>query len=258
LNIDEYISSGIIESYILGELSDSECAAVKAMSIKHPAVQLEIERIETTLMNYNATTPPLDLKNKILSQIELQTPKVVSFEKKKAVSFFWLAAASIVLLVMSGFYILSMMSQLKTAEEQLVALSAEKEKVVKEYESQTVSYQSMAKQMSIVLPPENKKIILKGMDISPKAMAAIYWNTSTNEVYLNISALPKPPDNQQYQLWAIVDGKPVSEGVFDMLPNDGMHQMKSIATAQAFAVTLEKIGGSAAPTMTAMYLMGNV
>jgi hypothetical protein len=34
--------------------------------------------------------------------------------------------------------------------------------------------------------------------------------------------------------------------------------MRSVSGAQAFAVTLEKKGGSLSPTMTAMYLQGNV
>jgi len=33
-------------------------------------------------------------------------------------------------------------------------------------------------------------------------------------------------------------------------------KMKNIPRAQAFAVTLEKRGGSAAPTMDQMYMMG--
>ena len=35
-------------------------------------------------------------------------------------------------------------------------------------------------------------------------------------------------------------------------------KMKAIKNAQAFAVTIEKVGGSVAPTMDTMCLLGNV
>ncbi|MNG37643.1 Anti-sigma-K factor rskA [compost metagenome] len=72
--------------------------------------------------------------------------------------------------------------------------------------------------------------------------------------------LPANDQDHQYQLWALVDGKPVDLGVFDAKA-DSAHillKMKEINGAQAFAVTLEKRGGSATPTMTQMIVMGGV
>ena len=78
-------------------------------------------------------------------------------------------------------------------------------------------------------------------------------------MYINVNSLPVPSADKQYQLWAIVDGKPVDAGVFTMTSDSAsIQKMKSISGAQAFAVTLEKKGGNPTPTMTAMYLMGNV
>ena len=37
-----------------------------------------------------------------------------------------------------------------------------------------------------------------------------------------------------------------------------LQQLKTIGKAQAFAVTLEKKGGSPTPTLAALYLIGNV
>ncbi|WP_350340234.1 anti-sigma factor [Paraflavitalea speifideaquila] len=50
---------------------------------------------------------------------------------------------------------------------------------------------------------------------------------------------PAPaPAGRQYQLWALVDGKPVDAGMLDNC--DGLCQLKNIQQAQAFAITLEK------------------
>jgi anti-sigma-K factor RskA len=71
--------------------------------------------------------------------------------------------------------------------------------------------------------------------------------------------MPLNDTNHQYQLWALVNGKPVDLGVFDAETKlIGLQQMKNIATAQTFAVTLEPRGGSINPTMAQLIAVGNV
>ena len=259
MNIQDYISSGILESYLLGELSDKERAEVETMSNQYPEVKAEIEIIEVTLMNFASKTPPANLKQNILDKIDIKEKKIIAFETRKDSSRLWLVAASVTLLIGSAIYNIILMNKVRTAEEQLVVLNSEKEKYVKDFESQSSSYGKMAEEMAILMHPENKKIILKGMDLAPTALAAIYWNQNSKDVYINVNSLPVPSADKQYQLWAIVDGKPIDVGVFDMTSDSAsLQKMKSIIGAQAFAVTLEKKGGSPTPTMNAMYLMGNV
>ncbi len=67
-----------------------------------------------------------------------------------------------------------------------------------------------------------------------------------------------PVQDKQYQLWAIVDGHPVDAGIFDMDKDLSFVKLKTIPKAEAFAITLEKKGGSITPNMDAMYVMGKV
>jgi anti-sigma-K factor RskA len=63
----------------------------------------------------------------------------------------------------------------------------------------------------------------------------------------------------QYQLWAIVDGKPFDAGLLiETKTADNKYniqKMKSFGKAEAFAITLEKKGGSATPSMDKMYVI---
>jgi anti-sigma-K factor RskA len=61
----------------------------------------------------------------------------------------------------------------------------------------------------------------------------------------------------QYQLWAIADGKPVDAGMYTE-EKDSKIALANITNAQAFAITLEKKGGSPVPTMENMYVMGEI
>ncbi|MES2765785.1 MAG: anti-sigma factor, partial [Bacteroidota bacterium] len=74
---------------------------------------------------------------------------------------------------------------------------------------------------------------------------------------LKFDKLPPPPPGQQYQLWAIKGGKPVNEGVFEV-DSAAIHKMPTVAEPEAFAVTIEPMGGSENPTMENMMWFGKL
>ena len=117
----------------------------------------------------------------------------------------------------------------------------------------------VAENVAMFNSPENKIIKMAGTEKkAPAAHATICWNTKTKEVYVGFSNLPAPPSGKQYQLWAIADGKPVDLGVIDKaIDTAAIQKMKVTEKAQAFAVTLEKSGGSPTPTLEEMYAVGS-
>jgi anti-sigma-K factor RskA len=258
LNIQAYISSGILERYLLGELSETECTEVIAMSQKYPEVLAEIEAIETTMMQVVASTPPPHIKQTILNKIDTQTTKIVPLHAKKTAYATWLAAASIVLLIGSVVYNFLLMNKLKFSENKLSALSLEKDKSNIALEIQSKIANTLSHELAILKQPDTKKTILKGLDSTSNLLATVYWNKDSKEVFLSVDTLPQTAIDKQYQLWAIVDGKPVDAGIFELNNTDTLQKMKSIINAQAFAVTLENKGGSASPTLTAMCLLGKI
>jgi len=88
----------------------------------------------------------------------------------------------------------------------------------------------------------------------------VAFSPAKKKVIIDLADLdmPKNDKDHQYQLWALVGGKPVDLGVFDKTSSDSveMKEMKSLALAQAFAVTLEPRGGSVNPTMDQMMVIG--
>jgi anti-sigma-K factor RskA len=112
----------------------------------------------------------------------------------------------------------------------------------------------------VLSSPDYQAIALAGTDVSPESAARVFWNPGAEQLYLSPGNLPEPPTGKQYQLWAIVDGSPVSAGVFEVAPDAASLQAlaSQIAQASAFAITLEPRGGSPSPTMEAMYVQGAV
>jgi hypothetical protein len=138
-------------------------------------------------------------------------------------------------------------------------LYATKSYLAQEIKIQQASVNSANQRLNLITATSTKNITLKGMNLLDGKLATIYWNMNSSEVYFNADNLTETPAGKQYQLWAIVNGKPVDMGVIDIQNSViSFQKMKSVKDAQAFAVTVEKAGGSPEPTLSTMCLLGNV
>ena len=109
-------------------------------------------------------------------------------------------------------------------------------------------------------PSEYKMVALAGTPAHPQARARVLYSKATRRVYLDVQQLPTLPAGKQYQLWALNNGKPVDAGMLTpaTTAGDDMQQMKDVASAQAFAMTVEPVGGSVNPTLNTMTVIGNI
>ena len=74
-NFQDYIESGILEQYALGELSAAEQAAVEAHAASHPEVRAELAQVQAALGFYaeaHALTPPAAMRERVLSNVMAQ------------------------------------------------------------------------------------------------------------------------------------------------------------------------------------------
>jgi len=271
-DIKAYIESGILELYVLGDVSPEEKLQVEAMASSHPAIKAELDEIESSMESYAeemAIEPPQQLRDKILNSIVLsfaddnnfptknkpvEKDNVISMPVPKANNFYKYAfAACLALLILSVAALINIRNQLNDANTQLVALSTSNQ-----HYSKTVNY--MDRQLNVYRDPSFKVIKLQGTPKHSTASMLVAFSPTKKEVMIDMADLQLPENDlaHQYQLWALVGGKPVSLGVFDKSTADTaeMKKMQSIALAQAFAVTLEPKGGSVNPTMDQMMVIG--
>lgn len=276
MNTQEYISSGIVESYVFGLASQEEKTEFERMAATHPEVKAAREAFESALEKQalsEAVAPPAFIKEKIFSAIANEpvqslnnTSAISNIETQQApvVSIGWLryaAAASVILLVGStvlNFYFFNQYKEFSSKYDQLVANQTQMASANQTLQTKLQDYESA---MNMIKDPQMAVIKMPAVATSPNpaSLATVYWNTQSKDVYMLVNNLTQPTSDKQYQLWALVDGKPVDAGVFD-INKDGVAliKMKNIPKAQAFAVTLEKHGGSESPTMTALYVLGKV
>lgn len=258
-----YIESGILETYVLGMCSAEEAREVEAMCSKYPEVKAELTAIQESINQYAAAhskAPKAQTRENILNEIaaleesqQFTKPTVPLFSSRLAI------AASFILLSLSLIGNIVFYSRWKSANEEVIALNSEKQQLADNMKTNQVKLENMHNDMAILANPYTMKVMMKGVEKSPNSMAMIYWNQQSKEVFIELKSLPMPEQGKQYQLWAIVDGKPVDAGMITMTEGDSsLHKMKDFETAQAFAITLENEGGSPSPTLTEMYVMGAI
>lgn len=267
MDIKEYISSGIIEAYVLNLASEEEVSVLMCISKHNSEVQQAILEAQETLEDFatvQAMSPPAELRSMIWLKIsdqshhpvvpvkmteELITKSPLPSSVRNLTMRNWSIAATVLLALSIGTNIYY--HNKNTVNQNLLAQSVSKQ------ESTQKSLLSIQEKWAMLQDPAIRTITLAGVEQHPKLKAHVFWNTNTTDVYLSLENLPAAPEGMQYQLWAIVDGKPVDAGVFPLDHTDQITSMNQIPKAQAFAITLETKGGNPTPNLTQLYVMGN-
>lgn len=244
----------------MGITSETENLQVQEWLLTYPEIAAALSRIESDMEMYarmHALKPSDEVKVKVMQSIKNQSVKKAEPVPAKVINMlpFWknMAAASILLLVISAVTNMVFFNKYQTAQR----VVAEKEEQLLAMED---AQKSMQADMEIVQNKYSVPVSLQGLAAAPEAAAKIFWMKNTGEVYVDPSNLPETPSGKQYQLWAIVEGKPVDAGMILTTKkgnNYRIQKMKSFGKAEAFAITLEKEGGNPTPEGE-MYVMGKM
>lgn len=235
MNTQEYISSGIVESYVLGLASDEEVREFEQLCKQYPEILEARTAFELSLEKQameNAITPPADLQGKIFNAIETGS-NVVPLQQATVRKINWLkyaAAASVLLLAGSIYW--------------NITLSNKNKELQSNYNNTVAELGDLKKDFQVLQSNPNVKMAsMKGQEASPQSFATVYWDTTSQDVYLMINNMPKPASDKQYQLWAFLDGKPIDMGLIEITEKPlQLYKLQKAQAAQAFAITLEKKG----------------
>ncbi|WP_354357458.1 anti-sigma factor [Pedobacter sp. UYP30] len=280
-NIKIYIETGALEQYVLGDLSPEEMLQVETMAALHEEVRKELDAIEQSLEKFaiqNAVQPPVDLEKKLFQKLGLKQDFTVEADEIKTHAepiivplkpnnanirtLRFALVACVALLVISVAALFVAYNKLNDAHQQIASLNLNNQKFAATVSQLEFKNGGLSQAVAMSSSKEWATVRLAGVKNTPSANMDVYWNKQNKEVLINYTAMSLPTTDQahQYQLWALVNGKPVSLGVFGgkNLPLEATLKMEGIDTAQAFAVTIEPMGGSSSPTMEKMVVMGSV
>ena len=280
MNLQAYITSGILELYVHGLTSPEEVREVEAMAEQHPEVHQELDAIRQALESFvemHGVQPPEGLKEKVMRRLdsvptgshtngsqtyENSTQQNRRFEPREPGATGIASVASWILgiaLLGACVAVYLFWQQAERADSQLKVAQEQAELVRKDCEAEKARANEVKEQFIAVRHWATKPVQMKATPLGGDAYAVVYWNNVKKSSYLDVVKLPQPAADKQFQLWAIVGGKPTDMGVFDVSnPADSLHKVEFIERPEAFAVTLEPKGGSQSPTMDQMWVVGAV
>ncbi|HEX6192740.1 MAG TPA: anti-sigma factor [Chitinophagaceae bacterium] len=261
MNIKDYISSGVVESYVLGLSTEDDKQEFEQLCARHPelvAARNEFEiALEKRLFN-EASTPASGIKSRIMEAIRQdtsvnQTP-IITMENRNNVRnsspMRWIAVAAVILLLVSAYFAFNFYTRNKDLEMELArSRNAETEMndKMKKLEDET----------RIMSDPNVAVVNMVGTQAPAKATANVYWDSTSSNVFLVVKNMPQLPSEKQYQLWALIDGQPKDLGLFDVGDNKKLIlKMKNTQKADAFAITIETRGNTGGPTLEQMQSHG--
>ncbi len=277
MDIKAYIESGVIESYVLGMADAQEAAELEQLSRQYPEIKQAIDEFEASLERQafaHAMAPPDDVKDKLMFALKDEfakeeeerkvVPPIIPIQKNNGPSapvrtissrLNSIAAAAVILLVASTGLNIYLYKAVKDGAKEYAALAKQNSFLTVQNGTYQTRMLDMYNNMQLMSQPGMLRVAMPGVK-DQNELATVFWDSKTKDVYLLASSLPATPEDMQYQLWAMVDGVPVDAGVIGEC--NGLCKLNNIPKAQAFAITLEKKGGSPKPNLDQLHVMGKV
>ena len=262
MNVNEYITSGIVELYAMNALTPEEKKEFERLMILYPEIARELDVTMQTLEEYSsshALNPRPQIRQRIMDKInedniEIKRPKGKIVNHDYSLTYKYMIAASLAALVVSTFASWFFYSRWNEAEERYTSLLNEKNELAQNYNLVKTTFDETISNLEIIRDEHSNVIVLNSTDTTHHYQARVYWSNYTHRSFIDVLSLPAPASGKQYQLWALVGGKPIDAGVL-LTGDQNVQRMKDILLADLWAVTLEPSGGSLVPTLDQMYLI---
>ncbi len=266
MNPAEYISSGILETYALGAATPAEKQDVENMLQKSAEVRAALELIQEEIEAYatlHALEPDEKLRDKILESISSAKQTNSTFESLKVIPLnapaspsrlrSFAIAASLILVISIAMNLFqwkttkSLTAEKQKSDSAIQVEQAQRQLFVQRSIEAEAKLLRLNNDLSFLRNPMTKTIALDSKMTDQTMRAVVYVDMSTMQLAVDPMTLPATSADQKYVLWAMVKGKPVNVGDFDLEADSGLMMMKVSPEAEGYAISLEKSGDVSAP-----------
>lgn len=246
MDLQSFLQSGLLESYVLGQCTPDECALVERMIREHPAARAELEAIEASLEKYamaHAVTPSDGVKAAIMDRIQAEsrgkTEKQTPSPKSNTGNLRLFQVITFLLAAAVAFLFLRQ----KDLNEQNIQYQLKIDNLNQQVAEQQQQIAKPDPLLELLCDAETRRLVISdGKGI----YTLVYYNPRLHRMAYDPSGLPVSQNEKYYQFWAIVDGAPVSLG---MKATSICGSLVTVEKPTAFAVSEENSpNGNDAPT----------
>jgi anti-sigma-K factor RskA len=264
----KFLSSGLLEQYVLGLTSPEENRIVERYAESFPEIRQEIDAMRKAMDQYAlkySIKPPRQTEPRIMDDIDKLEAKLGGRQKKDAGILTpvqnrplnWNTLTAFILVAVLGFTTLLFYKEQTNTLDRYERLSAEFHAFKQECETAGSQTREFEKIYAFLRHKHTMPVTLLGAGPAPDTEVIVYWNKEHKEAYLNIINLPAPPPGKQYQIWADVEGEMIDMGIFETDPSR-LHAVRFIEHAESLNITLEPRGGSVHPTVELLFARGRL
>lgn len=247
MDIQQYISSGIIELYVMDLCTEEEKKELDQLRSRYPELAAAIVDFECKLENrmmQSGQQPGPGTDIKILDTLDGLGRPVVSIHSRQR-PWWKIAVAASLLLMMTSVYFNYSLSRTNKKQEALIKASTQSPLPATDY--------------AIMTNPSITPVAMYGVGSHSICRCTMFWDKSTGKIYIMIHHLPRSSEKKDYQLWARVGDKMVSVGIIQDEIRGRFIEMDGVpGAAVAFTVTLENAGGNQVPDLSETYLEGKI
>ena len=240
-NKKDIVEEGLLEKYLLDELTAEEVEKVELALAHDPALKKKFQLLEADFEKMafeNAIAPPVAVKSKLITHLEHSKIKTLSPH------WLWIAASLAALFLLSTIW---MFTNWQSTKDELNSLKNQSVVLQERLEVLEENYALTNNRLQIINSPETIPFVLKGNEKVPNSRAVAYVNHTNKLVVVNPRGLPTLPKHQTYQMWSDVEGEMINMG---LLPTDkDLVTLKYIDHAESLNITIEPAGGNDHPTV---------
>lgn len=259
MDIKDYISSEILESYIVGTISDEDRRRIERNLGRYPELRQELRRIEgvrRTGIRDTFESPVANARAALTGKSVHTAPvaRVRNLNPENSVVFWRIvAAAAVCLALLTCYFVVDFRSRLGASQEALQQELTRNQELAEELMVYRERDDRVSGTLALFDDLTYTRVSLSGIVNGFDAGVTVFWDRRRSQVFLNIQNLPSPPEGKQYQLWALESEQTTSAGTFTA--GSEIIRMEDISNASAFVVTIEPEGGSLTPDFSSQVLV---
>lgn len=242
MTIEEIREKGLLELYIIGDISFNDKNLVVEALNTYPELRDELRSIEKAIQAYataNAIPVSPELKEKILKIARIDAvPHTLPTSNNEWKKLGLLLGLGVVGLLIAFFWKANALNQLQSEYnawvERCDSIQAEQDRVLLVYEQ--------------IKDINNRIIPIQPTEKYPATSLYFHNNETSGRNYIQLKNLPALADNQSFQLWSLKGDEAIPLNVFQ---GDGelIFEVQHVEATDAYAITIEPKGGQDTPSL---------
>ncbi len=264
MNKEQFLSSGLLEQYVLGITSSEERRKVEYYLEQWPDLKDEVHKMRSAIEDYamkQAIPPPPHLKDQILNELSSQKTAQGSqaeLGRRRGVGAQVFTGLAVMAALVASLLAFIFYTGKQNTQHAYNRLQNEFQALKESCESDRRAQQEMEKVFAFLSHGATQPVTLQGTRSEYQNGIIAYWNEENKAAYLSLTNLPPAPEDKQYQVWADVEGEMINVGLIKPGQEESFQPIAYLPEAESLNITIEPNGGSEEPTIENLVLNGKI